>query len=272
MDPVTSPPGAAELAEFAVELAQGAGRLVQAGRQTTLAVSAKSTASDLVTQVDRQSERWLVEHILARRPEDGILGEEGGERPGRSGVRWVLDPIDGTVNFVLGLPFYAVSVAAEIDATVVAGAVCNPAAAETYWAWLGGGAYLGDTRLAGPGTTELAAAVVGTGFGYDAAHRGRQAEVLVRLLPRMADLRRFGAASLEICNVAAGRLDGFFEAALNPWDYAAASIVATEAGCVTSGLHGRPGSAQLFAVAGRGLAEAFFAELEGVGADLTRPG
>jgi myo-inositol-1(or 4)-monophosphatase len=272
MDRVTARAEPAELAEFAVALAEGAGRLVQAGRLGGLAVGTKSTATDLVTEVDRRSERWLVEHILARRPEDAILGEEGGERAGRSGVRWVLDPIDGTVNFVRGLPHYAVSVAAEVEGVAVAGAVCNPAAGETFRAWRGGGAYLGSTRLTGSGATELATAVIGTGFGYAAAHRARQAEVVAPLLPRIADIRRFGASSLDICYVAAGRLDGFFEAALNVWDYAAASLVATEAGCVTSGLHGRPVSSQLFAVAGPDLAAALFSALESVGADVTQKG
>jgi myo-inositol-1(or 4)-monophosphatase len=270
MDRMTAGAQPAELAELAVALAEGAGRLVQEGRHGGLAVGNKSTATDLVTEVDRRAERWLVEHILARRPEDGILGEEGGERPGRSGVRWVLDPIDGTVNFVRGLPHYAVSVAVEVDGAVVAGAVCNPAVGETFRAWRGGGAYLGATRLTGPAATALATAVIGTGFGYAAAHRGRQAEVLAPLLPRIADIRRFGAAALDICSVAAGRLDGFFEAALNVWDYAAAALVATEAGCVTSGLHGRPASSQLFAVAGPDLAAALFRALESLGVDVTQ--
>jgi myo-inositol-1(or 4)-monophosphatase len=270
MDRVTARPDPAELAEFAVELAEGAGRLVLAGRRDGLAVGAKSTATDLVTEVDRGSERWLVEQILDARPDDGVLGEEGGERAGHSGVRWVLDPIDGTVNFVLGLPYYAVCVAAEVDGAVLAGAVCNPAAGETYRAWRGGGAYLGGQRLTGPRAVDLAAAVIGTGFGYSATQRARQAEVVVPLLPRIADIRRYGAASLDICHVAAGRLDGFFEAGLNLWDYAAAALVATEAGCVTSGLHGEAASSRLFAVSGRELAGPLFAELEALGADLTR--
>jgi myo-inositol-1(or 4)-monophosphatase len=272
MDGVTARPDPAELAEFAVEVAEGAGRLVQAGRRDGLDVGVKSTATDLVTEVDRRSERWLVEQIRQARPDDGVLGEEGGERAGRSGVRWVLDPIDGTVNFVLGLPYYAVCVAAEVDGTVLAGAVCNPAADETFRAWRGGGAYRGEQRLSGPRPVELAAAVIGTGFGYDAAQRARQAEVVAPLLPRIGDIRRYGAASLDICNVAAGRLDGFFEAGLNLWDYAAAALVATEAGCVTSGLHRRAASSQLFAVAGRELAGPLFAELEALGADVTMPG
>jgi myo-inositol-1(or 4)-monophosphatase len=270
MDGMTERPEPAELAEFAVALAEGAGQVAQAGRQRGLTVERKSTATDLVTETDRETERWLVEHILARRPEDGVLGEEGGERPGRSGVRWVLDPIDGTVNFVRGVPHYAVSVAAEVDGAVVAGAVCHPPSGETFRAWRGGGAYLGSTRLTGPRATDLATAVIGTGFGYAAAHRARQVEVVAPLLPLLADIRRLGASSLDICYVAAGRLDGFFEAALNVWDYAAGSLVATEAGCVTTGLHGRPGSSQLFAVAGPGIAAALFAVLESLDADVTQ--
>ena len=231
-------------------------------------VAAKSTATDLVTEVDRATERWLVERIRSVRPGDAIVGEEGGDRAGSTGVRWVLDPIDGTVNFVLGLPQYAVSVAAEVNGRVVAGAVCNPATGETFRATLGGGAHLGRVRLTGPRQVPLGNAVVGTGFGYDAAVRARQAAVLVALLPTVADVRRLGAASLDLCFLAAGRLDAYFEVGLNVWDYAAGGLVATEAGCVVSGLRGRPPSAGCYAAAGPDLAPEFFARLEFLDADL----
>ncbi len=237
------------------------------GCRAIWSVSAKSTATDLVTEVDRATERWLVEQLAIRRPDDGVLGEEGGGRAGTSGVRWLLDPIDGTVNFVLGLPHYAVSVAAEVDGTVVAGAVCNPVSGETFHARAGGGAYLGDRPLPGPRDVPLARAVIGTGFGYDAAVRARQVAAVAPMLARIADLRRLGAASLELCFLAAGRLDAYFEAGLNPWDHAAGGLVATEAGCVVGGLRGRPPSRRLYAAAGPALAPAFFALLEEVGAD-----
>src|SRR4051812_31792276 len=209
-----------ELGRLAVELASGAAELVRRSGRDALAVGSKSTATDLVTAVDRAAEQWLVDEITRLRPDDALLGEEGGGRSGTSRVRWVLDPIDGTVNFVLGLPAYGVSVAAEVDGTVVAGAVCNPASGELYRAVRGAGAFLDDARLAGPRKVTLAKAVIGTGFGYDVNRRAAQGQVVARLLTRIADVRRVGAASLDLCAVAAGRLDGYFEAGLSPWDHA----------------------------------------------------
>jgi myo-inositol-1(or 4)-monophosphatase len=263
---VSAIPGPADLERLCVELADGAAAVVRDRRRDSHAVSAKSTATDLVTEVDRATEQWLVEQLATRRPADAILGEEGGGRPGTSGVRWLLDPIDGTVNFVLGLPHYAVSVAAEVDGAVVAGAVANPVSGETFRARRGGGAWLGDQRLAGPRDIPLARAVVATGFGYDAGLRSRQVAAAQPLLPRLGDIRRLGAASLDLCFLAAGRVDGYFEAALNPWDHAAGGLVAAEAGCLRSGLHGRPPGRHLYAAAGPGLAAEFFALLESVGA------
>jgi myo-inositol-1(or 4)-monophosphatase len=256
-----------ELHELAIELAEGAAAVVLDSRRVGMSVTAKSTATDLVTEVDRAAERWLVDRVAARRPRDAVLGEEGAGRAGDSGVRWVLDPIDGTVNFVLGLPQFAVSVAAELDGMVVAGAVCNPVTGETFHARQGGGAYLGDVRLAGPREVPLARAVVATGFGYDAAVRAQQADVAGALLSRVADIRRLGAASLDLCFLAAGRVDAYYESGLNLWDHAAGGLVAVEAGCVTSGLRGRPADADLYAAAGAGLAADFFALLETLGAD-----
>lgn len=256
-----------ELEQLTVDLAVGAAAVVRAGRGSELTVTAKSSSTDLVTQVDRATEQWLVDQLAARRPDDAVLGEESGAGAGSSGVRWLLDPIDGTVNFVLGLPQYAVSVAAEVDGTVVAGAVCNPVSGELFHARLGGGAYLGDRRLTGPRDIPLDRAVVGTGFGYDATGRARQAAAVTPMLARIADLRRLGSAALDLCFLAAGRLDAYFEAGLNAWDCAAGGLIATEAGCVVSGLRGRAPSSQLYAAAGPGLAPAFFALLESVDAD-----
>jgi myo-inositol-1(or 4)-monophosphatase len=256
-----------DLEKLAVALAQGGAAVVQGGAPDGLAISAKSTTSDLVTQVDRQTERWLVDELAQRRPDDAVLGEEGGGRAGTSGVRWLLDPIDGTVNFVLGIPHYGVSVAAERDGVVVAGAVCNPASGELFHASLDGGAYLDGRRLSGRRDVPLSRAVVATGFGYDDGLRARQVAVLAPMLPRVADVRRLGAASMDLCFLAAGRIDAYFEAGLNHWDYAAAGLVATEAGCVVSGLHGRPPSGRLYAASAPGLADSFFALLEAEGAD-----
>jgi myo-inositol-1(or 4)-monophosphatase len=266
--PPRDDPNSPELLEhFAVALATGAAEVVGRHSRRELGVSSKSTTTDLVTEADRGAERWLVEQIAARRPADAIVGEEGAASDGSSGVRWILDPLDGTVNYVLGIPHYAVSVAAELDGRVVAGAVCSVVSGEVFRARLGGGAYLGDSALPGPREVSLSQAVVGTGFAYDASRRERQGQVVARLLPRVANLRRFGSASLELCAVAAGRLDAYFEAGLHNWDYAAGVLIATEAGCAASGLHGRAPSPELTAVSGTGLAEPFFALLEELGAD-----
>lgn len=270
---MTSLADAAELdalADLAVELAQGAAEVVRAGRAGAFAVDAKSTATDLVTAVDRRAEQWLVDGITRRRPDDAILAEEGSGREGTSGVRWVLDPIDGTVNFVLGLPQYAVSVAVERDGVVVAGAVSNPATGETFHARLGGGAFLGSERLTGPRAVPLSHAVVATGFAYDAGVRARQIAVVAPLLPVVADIRRLGSAALDLCFVAAGRLDGYFEAGLNCWDYAAGALVASEAGCVVTVL-GQPASSTRFVTAsGAGLAAELHAALEALDAYAVR--
>lgn len=256
-----------ELAGLAVRFAEGAAQLVRARRGAPITVASKSTVTDLVTEVDRETEGWLVAEIGRCRPGDAVLGEEGGGQGGETSVRWVLDPIDGTVNFVLGIPQYAVSVAAEVDGTVVAGAVCNPATGETFHARRGGGAFLAGQPLAGTRDVPLARAVVGTGFAYDSVRRARQAELVAALLPSVADIRRLGSAALDLCFVAAGRLDGYFEAGLNQWDYAAGALIAAESGCVVSGLRGRAASGTLLAVAGAGLAAEFFAALEALGAD-----
>ena len=264
-------PSPVALAALAVELATGAAKQILALRDSLagaeLEVDSKSTATDLVTSADTASERWLVKRILAARPHDGVVGEEGADRPGSSGVRWVVDPIDGTVNFVLGLPFYAVSVAAEHGGTVVAGAVCNVESGEVFHAAQGHGAYLGDRRLHGPRQVPLARAVIGTGFGYDAARRSRQIAVVAELLPQIADIRRLGAASLDLCSVAAGRLDGYFEAGLNHWDYAAGALIAAEAGCLVGGLRAREPSSQITVAAGPAVYSELVAVLEGLDAD-----
>jgi myo-inositol-1(or 4)-monophosphatase len=264
-------PSPATLATMAVRLATGAAREILASRDsaddTALKIDSKSTATDLVTATDRASEQWLVEQILATRPDDAVVGEEGANRSGASGVRWILDPIDGTVNFVLGLPNYAVSVAAEVNDIVVAGAVCNVVTGEVFHASIGGGAYLDNRQLHGPRSVPLERAVIGTGFGYDAAQRTRQVAIVAKLLGEIADVRRMGAASLDLCSVAAGRLDGYFEAGLNVWDYAAGALIAHEAGCVVGGLRGRGASSEMTVAAGQTLAAGLFALLELLDAD-----
>jgi myo-inositol-1(or 4)-monophosphatase len=265
--PPTQVPQPAELETIAVRLATGAAGVVADSRATRLEVSTKTSPSDLVTQVDRATEAWLVEQLGRLRPDDATLGEEGGSRSGRTGVRWLIDPIDGTVNFVLGLPQYAVSVAAEVDGTIVAGAVANPATGECFRAHLGGGAWLGTSRLSGPRAVPLERAVLGTGFSYQAEVRARQAAVLATMLDRVGDIRRLGAASLDLCFVAAGWMDGYFEAALNPWDWAAGALVAIEAGCEVTGIDGGPPAPGLTIAARPGMAAELRAMLRDNGAD-----
>lgn len=261
-----STPIVEELAALATRLATGAADRVPTDA-AALALETKSTDTDLVTSADRAVEAWLRDAIAAARPDDAVLGEEGDDRPGRSGVRWILDPIDGTVNFVLGIPAYAVSVAAELDGQVVAGAVANPVTGELFRAALGGGAFLDGRRLTGPRPVPVNRMVVGTGFGYEPERRRRQLAVLAAVVAEIADIRRIGAASLDLCAVAAGRLDGYFEVGLNPWDYAAGALIAAEAGARVWGVDGGPPSTALTAAAGPVGAEGFATLLRSAGAE-----
>lgn len=232
-----------ELLELAVDLVRRAGELVRDGRAEGLAgIGRKSTPTDLVTVMDRASEQLVVAGLRAARPDDAVLGEEGGAQRGRSGVRWLLDPIDGTVNYVYGLPNYAVSLAAEVDGVVVAGVVHNPETGEEWTAVRGAGAWRDGRRLTGPRTSSVDQTLLGTGFGYDAAQRATQAAVVAALLPRVRDIRRFGSAAIDLCYVAEGRLDAYYESGLNPWDRAAGGLVAEEAGALVTGLRGEPAS------------------------------
>jgi myo-inositol-1(or 4)-monophosphatase len=217
-------------------------------------VQTKSTDTDVVTAADKAVERQVVAALRAVRPADGVLGEEygadGTDRTVAGGTRWILDPIDGTVNYLYGLPQYAVSLAAEVDGVVVAGVVINAATGDEWTATAGGGAWRsapgassaagGERRLTGSVRTTLDQALVATGFGYDAKRRAHQGAVLAGLITRVRDIRRFGAAALDLCMAAEGSLDAYFEKGLNPWDHAAGGLVATEAGLRVGGLRGAP--------------------------------
>ena len=190
----------------------------------------------MVSEMDRASERLIGDALRAARPDDGFLGEEGTSAAGASGVRWVFDPLDGTTNYLYGFPTWAVSIAAEVDGRAVVGVVHDPLHAETFTAVRGAGAWCNGRVLRVTGAPELATALVGTGFSYDAAQRGRQAALLARVLPAVRDIRRAGAAALDLCWVALGRLDAFYEWGLAPWDRAAGSLVASEAGAIVDTL------------------------------------
>lgn len=232
---MTSPDPLA-LQDLAIRAARAAGELLHDAISRPRDVSTKSSPTDVVTEMDRASEQLIAEILLGERPDDAMLGEEGGERPGTSGVRWVLDPLDGTVNYLYRIPAYSVCIAAEADGEVVAGVVFDPGRDELFTAALGAGATCNGTPIAPSNARELPLALIGTGFSYSAEERERQGRVVASLLPRVRDVRRFGSAALDLCAVACGRLDGYFERGLHPWDSAAATLIVREAGAVAEQL------------------------------------
>lgn len=252
---------------LAVRLARSAGDLLRDLRPATLDIGTKSTPTDVVTEMDRAAERLVVEGLLAERPDDAVLAEEGGGSAGRSGVRWVVDPLDGTVNYLYGIPHYAVSIAAEVDGEVAVGVVHDPGEGRTYTAVRGAGAWCDGVRLRCSQPADLSQALVATGFGYAATRRAAQARVLLEVLPRVRDIRREGAAALDLCAVAAGRVDAFYERGLAPWDLAAGGLVAREAGARVEGLRGQPAGGDLVVAAAPGIFPALHDLLEGLAAD-----
>ena len=194
----------------------------------------------MVTAVDRASEALIVGTLGKERPDDGVLGEEGSRRDGTSGVRWIIDPLDGTTNYLYGYPVFAVSIGVEVDGEVVAGVVNDPSHAEVFSAARGEGALCNGRAIAVSGKDDLATALIGTGFAYDAVRRGEQAGWLRHVLPKVRDIRRAGAASIDLCWVACGRLDGYYEAGLAPWDVAAGALIAAEAGAEATDFTGGP--------------------------------
>ncbi len=257
------------LLALAVDVAREAAGVVARGRSTAADhVDVKSSPVDVVTAVDRASEELVVARLLEARPADGLLGEEGADHRGTSGVRWVVDPIDGTVNFLYDLPAYAVSIAAEIDGEVHAGVVLNVATGELFTATAGGGAFLSSpgrpepVRLAGSRPASLEQTLVGTGFGYRVEQRRAQGAVVARLLPRVRDIRRHGSSALDLCSVAAGRIDAYYELDLKPWDHAAGALIAAEAGLVVTGLAGRPFAEPMAVAAAPSVAGPFLELLE----------
>ncbi|MEV7084374.1 inositol monophosphatase family protein [Streptomyces sp. NPDC093085] len=238
---------AAELLALALEAARRAGALLRDGRPDDLAVAAtKSSPVDVVTEMDIAAEKLITGFLAEARPDDGFLGEEGASTVGTSGVRWVVDPLDGTVNYLYGLPTWAVSIAAEYAGETLAGVVEAPMRRETFHAVRGGGAFLGGRPLSCRPDAPLERALVSTGFNYVTAVRTRQAEIAQRLIPRLRDIRRSGSAAIDLCDVAAGRLDGYYERGLHPWDLAAGDLIAREAGARTGG---RPGAGPGFELA-----------------------
>jgi myo-inositol-1(or 4)-monophosphatase len=234
---VSSEPDLEALRALAVDAARQAGALLSDGLgRSRTEVSTKSTGTDMVTEMDRASEAMLAGILLGARPDDGILGEEGADQAGRSGIRWVVDPLDGTTNYLYGFPGFNVSIAAELHGETVVGVVLDVVRQELFTAVRGGGAQLDGRTICTTGATVLGQALVGTGFAYDPERRRRQAQVLVEVLPEIRDVRRQGAAALDLCSVACGRLDAYYELGLAPWDLAAGGLIAAEAGADVSEL------------------------------------
>jgi myo-inositol-1(or 4)-monophosphatase len=224
-------PDPVDLLELAVSAAREAGELASTMHAKGVDVAGlKSSPTDVVTEADRACEELLRDRLLGARPYDGFFGEEGHDDSGSSGVRWIVDPIDGTVNYLYGLPHYAVSVAAEQDGRVVAGAVVAPALALEYAASLGEGARLNVVPLGRHGSPPLEEALVGTGFSYEPEVRAHQAAAVARMLPQVRDIRRIGSCALDLCALAVGSLDAYVEEGPHLWDHAAGGLVATECG------------------------------------------
>lgn len=206
----------------------------------------------MVSEVDHASEQMIIGRILAARPDDGILGEEGSSREGSSGIRWVVDPLDGTTNYLYHIPAYAVSIGVERAGERIAGVVYDPSRAEMFSACKGGGAHRNGLPLAVGTVADPAVALCGTGFAYAAAMRERQGAMVAGVLPRVRDIRRSGSASLDLCWVACGRLDAYFEANLMPWDCSAGILITEEAGGQCGQYELKPGMLMTLA-ANRGL-------------------
>ncbi len=263
----TAPPDPTALLDLALELADRAGTLLLDSRKHRGAgAGTKTSGTDVVTDADRASEALIVEGILAARPEDGILAEEGSARAGTSGVRWVIDPLDGTTNYLYGLPAWVVSIGVEVDGVMQAGVVADPSHGETFSALRGSGSWCNGQRLQVSGAVDLAVSLVGTGFAYRPARRTEQAAALPVVLGAVRDIRRAGAAALDLCWVACGRLDGYYETGLKPWDVAAGLLIATEAGAAACGFDGGPPSGASVVAATPGIARELVALLAAAGA------
>ncbi|CAN2191566.1 SuhB Archaeal fructose-1,6-bisphosphatase and related enzymes of inositol monophosphatase family [Candidatus Nanopelagicaceae bacterium] len=218
-----------DLLSLAQKVGAEAGALLM-DRPLAFEIESKSTAIDIATQMDIKAEKFIVESLLAARPDDGIIGEEGASIESKSGITWVIDPLDGTVNYFYGLPGWNVSIAAKDSEGVIVGVVTAPTINSTWWATRGGGAFYNGHAIKCNDPVELDRALIATGFQYDVAHRVTQLEDFSKLVPIVRDLRRNGAAAVDLCHVAMGALDGYYEAGLKEWDWSAGGLVATEAG------------------------------------------
>lgn len=252
-------PSAVELRDLAASVAEIVGREVGLRRVRIGSVTTKSASGDVVTDIDTWSEEAVVQRISAVRPDDGFLGEEGTSTAGRTGIRWVIDPVDGTTNLLYDLPGYSVSIAAEVAGTAVAGAVYDPIRDELFAAATGEGATRNRIPIGVTDKTDLSTSLIGTGFSYLPENRVRQAQQLCTIIPEVRDIRRFGGAAIDLCSVACGRFDGWYERGLSPWDSAAGALIAIEAGAVVT-------DGDLTIAAAPGIDDALRELLERVGA------
>ncbi len=257
---------------FALEIAQAAGDLL-ANRPDSLELDTKSTPTDVVTHMDKLSEQLLVNKITEQRPNDGILGEEGTDVASTSGRMWVIDPLDGTVNYLYKLPFWAVSIGL-IDAVTgdgLVGVVAAPQLGKTWVGHKGHGSFViseGNIEpLAVSACATIDRALIGTGFGYSDVRRASQGRVLSALLPGLRDIRRMGSCAIDLCMVAEGNLDAYFERGVNPWDHAGGGVIAREAGAAVSGLWGATEGSEMLVAANPTLAQLLVSELESLNAD-----
>ena len=241
-----------ELLALALTTAQSAGELL-ADRPETFDINQKSSARDFATHMDHASEELIVAALLAARPLDGIIGEEGANRESESGISWVIDPIDGTVNYFYNLPGWNISIAAKDGEGVLIGVVFAPTLNSLWHASRGGGAFLNNRRIHASNSDSLQDSLIATGFSYDPVERVLQGEKIAALIPKVRDIRRNGAAAVDLCHVASGAVDGYFESGLKEWDLAAGGLIAREAGAIVSGRGGSPAGEAMVIAAGSAL-------------------
>ena len=250
----------AELLDLAISIAKQAGELLMA-RPDVFDLEMKSSAIDFATQMDIASEKLIVSKILEARPDDGIIGEEGASIPSKSGVTWVIDPLDGTVNYFYGIAGWNVSIAAKDSEGVQVGVVNAPSINSFWSATKDGGATCNGKKIKCNDPVEFNRALIATGFSYDVADREAQAALVSKLLLEIRDLRRIGAGAADLCLVATGRLDGFYERGLNEWDLAAGGLIASEAGALVTGRNGGPAGKEMVIAAGAHLHARLVAEI-----------
>jgi myo-inositol-1(or 4)-monophosphatase len=249
-----------ELLEIAKDAGLAASELLSQ-RPADFELSIKSSAIDFATQMDKASESLIVSKILSTRPNDGIIGEEGSSVPSKSGVTWIIDPLDGTVNYLYDLPGWNICIAAKDNEGIQVGVVVAPSVNGFWHARKGGGAFSHGKPIRTSDVSDLAGALIATGFSYDREKRIEQAEMLARLIPKIRDIRRLGCAGVDLCYVASGILDGFYEYGLNEWDYSAGGLIAMEAGALMTGRNGGPVGREMTIVANPALHALLSAEV-----------